>query len=75
LATDAARFEVNNTTIDEIVLTAQIDDIENGVLLLDECTNISTLEAQILDKIASTHNVQILATGDSVQEGYSISYT
>lgn len=75
LATDAARFEVNNTTIDEIVLTAQIDDIENGVLLLDECTNISTLEAQILDKIASTHNIQILATGDSVQEGYSISYT
>jgi hypothetical protein len=57
LATDAARFEVNNTTIDEIALTAQIDDIENGVLLLDECTNISTLEAQILDKITSTHNV------------------
>ena len=45
------------------------------VILLDECTNLNPLEWQLLSKIAEDSGLSIIATGDSMQRGYKITYT
>lgn len=74
--TSNVRYEIEQETLENIVTAAENvkDDLQNGVLLLDECTNLSTVEAQILSKLATAHNFLIFATGDTKQEGYSIEY-
>jgi hypothetical protein len=44
--TSSIRFDVSEATINTLVSTLDVKDIlQDGVLLLDECTNLSTLEA------------------------------
>lgn len=75
LETSSTRFNVSDASIVSLVETLDLTDtLKNGVLLLDECTNLSTLEAQVLNALSLKYNFLILATGDHIQEGYSIKY-
>jgi len=49
--------------------------LENGLLIIDECTNLSSFEWEALSKIAKDQKASIFATGDNVQRGYSIKIT
>jgi hypothetical protein len=44
----------------------------NTVMLLDECTNLSHLEAAVLHQLGEKFGVVTVATGDENQEGYRI---
>jgi hypothetical protein len=47
----------------------------NTVMLLDECTNLSHLEAAVLHQLGEKFGVITIATGDENQEGYRIEAT
>ena len=71
LGVEKKRCEFNTTKIDEIA-KGFTPDIKDGVLMLDECTNLSEFEASILNQIALNNNVVIWGTGDISQEGYTV---
>lgn len=48
-----------------------ISDITDGLLVIDECTNLSPFEWFVLGQLSAKHGFNIVATGDQYQRGYS----